>query len=356
MLNLLALGESVWQPCPQETEFKCGLRPVEHPQKNNEQYVGPAYPGQWPWIGIVYHRKPNQIVEYACGGTLISERHALTSTLCVKSENGTLLNSGDVLFRIGTHKKNLLNVGYAQHRQVVRIHQPVEYDEESENKVVILELSYKVKFNKYVQPACFVQIPIGGPSIHIVTGWGLPEGNDLLGNYETIFRCGENHIYISNNYKYMNLTEVCDKDRGGVVHDSNDYGFPDVSKYLYAIIDCVIACEKNYYDFPGIIWLYGYLPWIATITNLDYLRVVRKGQRYDPSKQYPNLLPRRNCGNVFNGNTETGPNAQLYEYPWMAMIFGRRYFNGSIYHLCTGTLISHRYVLTAAFCIQMGDL
>lgn len=358
VFNLLAIGESVWQSCPQETDFQCGRRPVEHPERDNLNYVGPAYPGQWPWYGIVYHRKPNRIVEYACGGTLISERHVLTSTLCVKSENCTLLDSGDVLFRIGTHKLNVVNVGYAQHRQVIKIHQPVEYDVKSENKVVILELRHKVNFNKHVQPACLFFIPgYGLNGSLIVTGWGLPEGN-VLENYKVHSGCDHLYFYCENNMGLLNLTGVCDKDRNGVVHDWQHYLYVGVAKYIRAMIDCshVNSCEDSGLDLTGMIALFKYLPWIANITNLDYLRTVRKGQRYDPTKQYPNLLPRRNCGNVLNGNTETGPNAQLYEYPWMAMLMGRNYRNGSIYHLCTGTLISHRYVLSAAVCSRVDDL
>lgn len=319
IINLFPIGKCVEKSC--QEEFVCGRRPIEHPEKNNKKYEGDAYPGQWPWIGIIYHRKPDETVEFACSGTLISEKHVLTPRLCATSENGTILNSEDVFFRIGTNNKKIFNFGYARHRRVSKIHQSSDLNGEEHNKLVILELDRNVTFNKYVQPACIRRIFW---SELIITGWGLEGGNDIL------------------RISKANCTAVCDKDRGSVLHTYYDQ-YP-------LIVNFVNCFETRECSFMSDIHIGFYGGWIGQITNLDYLRMVRKGQHFDPTKQYTNLLPRRNCGNNFIGKNETDSTAQLYEFPWMAIIYEYGFWNNKSLAKCHGTLISHRNVLTSARC------
>lgn len=319
IINLFSIGECVEKSC--QEEFVCGRRPIDHPEKDNQKFMGDAYPGQWPWIGIIYHQKADKTVEFACSGSLISEKHVLTPRICATSENGTLLNSEDVFFRIGTHNRKQINFGYARHRRVSKIHQSSDFYGEHKNELIILELDRNVKFNKYVQPACIRPL-FGFDSF--TTGWGLEGGNDILRNSNA------------------DCTAVCNQDRGSVFHEFHG-PYPSIVNF----VNCFETreCSDIFY-----ISIYNYANWIGQTTNLDYLRMVRKGQHFDPTKQYKNLLPRRYCGNNFFGKKKTKPSAQLYEFPWMAIIFEYNFWSNEEREICHGTLISHRYVLTSADC------
>lgn len=128
-LNLLLIGDCFQEPCLSERSLQCGLRPAGQ----SASYVNGAvaYAGQWPWHGTVYHyrkRARAAAVEFACSGTLISERHVPIAKICAISENGSWLESGELLFRIGTHAQNVFNFGRAQHRKVGKIHQSGDFN------------------------------------------------------------------------------------------------------------------------------------------------------------------------------------------------------------------------------------
>lgn len=55
-----------------------------------------------------------------------------------------------------------------------------------------------------------------------------------------------------------------------------------------------------------------------------------------------------NCGEFTPNNTLNGDPGEVFEYPWMAILV----YNGLYAPWCTGTLISKRYILTSAYCIQ----
>lgn len=60
------------------------------------------------------------------------------------------------------------------------------------------------------------------------------------------------------------------------------------------------------------------------------------------------LLPRY-CGLSISDRLVGGKYAQLFEYPWIALL--QYDHDGEIEHGCSGTLINNRYVLTAAQCL-----
>ncbi|KAJ9596104.1 hypothetical protein L9F63_012688 [Diploptera punctata] len=63
------------------------------------------------------------------------------------------------------------------------------------------------------------------------------------------------------------------------------------------------------------------------------------------------LLPNEKCGKTSVTKITNGKSADFGQYPWMALL-GARLSNGSLIFICGGTLISDRYVLTAAHCIR----
>ncbi|XP_062557542.1 serine protease grass-like isoform X2 [Armigeres subalbatus] len=68
----------------------------------------------------------------------------------------------------------------------------------------------------------------------------------------------------------------------------------------------------------------------------------------DPAQS---LLPTE-CGVTTDDRISNGENAGLFEFPWMALLRYRE-FNGEIVDGCAGSLITERFVLTAAHCIKV---
>lgn len=76
---------------------------------------------------------------------------------------------------------------------------------------------------------------------------------------------------------------------------------------------------------------------------------VRPGQAFDPSREYPDVLP-ADCGHYVQSRIVGGQNASLMEFPWMALLAYQKLNEPEF--LCAGTLISKRYVLTGGTCVS----
>lgn len=198
---------------------------------NHEYKTGDIPAGRWPSYVTIYHRN-NGAIDYTCGGTLMSHEYALTSKLCVINESGFLLNATNLLVRVGTHRQNVLNFGFAQFRAVSKInHQP---SDTSKNELVLLEVKLQILYNNLVHPGCIRTDH--KVSIKQEVGWGI-EGTSV--SVQIVLRNPED---CSSSF---NLTKCCSNDRGSAVYE-NDAG----TWYFKGIINCskpfaTITCIKN---------------------------------------------------------------------------------------------------------------
>ncbi|KAL1399343.1 hypothetical protein pipiens_008285 [Culex pipiens pipiens] len=351
--------------------FECGRRKI----KLNKAIVRgqDTSPGEWPWHAAVY-RRTGFSDSYVCGGTLISDKFLLTADHCTKDDNGNGLVSKRIFIRLGVHNLQALNLQTLQQHDVLHVHR-FGYSKGVKNDIAILELSTEVRFTEYVQPACINQVPDLTDQLGTVVGWGVTETDALtpvlkssrmpaIGSIQCIE--SDRDIFGATLDRslfcagYTNGTTVCNGDSGGGIHFERDGAW-----YVGGLVsftgvrDSGHLCRtKGYAGFTNV---FHFLPWIWNITQLTSLaqknNVVTLHTGEDPisSRTYPNYLP-RNCGTRIVNRITRGQRANLYEFPWMAVLVSDEDF-------CMGTLISKRYVLTTIQCsrnpspyqVKLGD-
>lgn len=351
--------------------YECGIRKVNSSQEISSEN-GATYPGQWPWHAAIYQRRPRSTFVFVCGGTLVSAKFVLTAGLCILDGDGNLPDIQNLFIRLGVFNLNAPSLNTGQHRWVSRIHQVYRKHADGRFLVTLLELSSRVVFTDYVQPACIYQLegidnrmtftwPFG-----TTVGWGqtwddreavlksstlrIPLLLDCFG-HDRVFR--GNSLFCAGS---ANGTDLCKKDSGnglyvelrGVWHVAAVVSFTPQSTNNHCRTD----------SFVGLTILYDSMMWISSVTKLPYLIeeiIVKDGREFDPTKSYRNLLP-RHCGSFLQNRITKGKTAPLFAYPWMAFLANRLKDVDKVKFICAGSLINKRYVLTARRCTSFNNL
>ncbi|XP_053687417.1 transmembrane protease serine 9-like [Sabethes cyaneus] len=348
--------------CDRKSLLQCGIPMIE----GNELIVNgqDTAPGDWPWHAAIYHRK-GRSVDYACGGTIISEQYILTAAHCVMNvANSFQLAPNRIFVRLGIHDLDVVNPIFVQQHEVGKIYKFENFTRLIDD-IALLELSTLIRFNTYVQPACMNLEPNATGEYGTVVGWGLTESDEvspvlkkadipvvdpvtclktdrvLFGQtlHEGLFCAG-----------YTNGTAVCNGDSGGglVFKRANTWFLGGIVAFSQIRSDGSNRCfTKGYGAFTKV---HHYLSWISEITGMQFQRnnevKICKAVEPDPAKTYSELLP-RHCGVYVPNRIVGGVKTKVFEFPWMAIML----VNDDEF-LCPGTLINRRYILTVAHCFR----
>ncbi|XP_072930085.1 venom protease-like [Epargyreus clarus] len=89
---------------------------------------------------------------------------------------------------------------------------------------------------------------------------------------------------------------------------------------------------------------------ITPVTTFTPVTTVKPITPIPANKDHPNLrlLP-DSCGDIYESRITSGILANMYEYPWMALI--GYYTDYGTQFQCSGSVINSRYILTAAHCV-----
>lgn len=340
--------------------LQCGVPKV----KINEVIVRghDAKPGSFPWHAAVYHRKGRSDT-YACGGTLVSSFYVLTADHCVKDDNDYVLSPKRVFTRLGVYNLNVPNLQTSQQHNIFKIHQ-YSGTQQRRNDIALLELSTEVKFNDHVQPACINREEHISGQYGVAVGWGITEDDEVSSTLKAVqmpvvstAAClehdrdtfGQSLDSSSFCAGYTNGTTVCNGDSGGGLHVKRADTW-----YIVGIISFTAVRGTNSYlcrtdSYAAFTNVAVFASWIRNVTGLDSPVVndsssIRGGDQ-QVSMQNLNDLP-KNCGTYLVSRIVGGDPASLFEFPWMAHLMYK-----SDEYQCGGSLISKRYVLTAAQCV-----
>ncbi|XP_050356539.1 chymotrypsin-like elastase family member 2A [Nymphalis io] len=162
----------------------CGRRKVDHTELIVKGVR--TKPGDWPWHAAIFKLK-NEVLQYMCGGTLISKNYLLSAGHCV-TVKGVPVVPSDLNVVLG--KYNLIggDVG-TQEREVHKIivHESFNYTNLN-NDISLLKFKSEAIFTDYVQPAClwFSKADNNrndnlatGQIFGTVVGWGYDSNNAL---------------------------------------------------------------------------------------------------------------------------------------------------------------------------------
>ncbi|XP_068205083.1 venom protease-like [Palaemon carinicauda] len=144
----------------------------------------PAPVGRYPWLAALGFEDGKGVIEFLCGGALITNQHIVTAAHCVRNRNDLKV------VRLGEHNLDVETDG--QHEDFgieVRIIHENFNTISFANDIAILKLDKKVTFRDRIRPIC---LPIEGPfnsqelvarrDLGIVAGWGTVSYNNVSSN------------------------------------------------------------------------------------------------------------------------------------------------------------------------------
>ncbi|XP_026102150.1 transmembrane protease serine 9-like isoform X2 [Carassius auratus] len=364
MIHLLSVAFSIallMRGCDAQLDV-CGRASL------NTRIVGGqnASPGAWPWQ-VSLHRNSRHF----CGGSLINKEWVLTAAHCFDNTSP----SGLTVY-LGRQTQEGTNANEVSRSVSEIIKHPGYISSTHDNDITLLHLSSPVTFTDYIQPVCLASSSstFFNRTVSWVTGWGnirtevaLPSPQNLqevqvpvVGNRQC--KCLYGVSTITDNMICAGLME------GGKDSCQGDSGGPMVSKQgsiwvQSGIVSFGYGCALA--NFPGVYARVSkYQSWInekITTSQPGFVTFTFNGTDGDLAISCSGVpaIPTTTvattttttvapvvCGSALL-NTRVGGNSSLASsgvWPWMASL----QFNGS--HVCGGTLIAQRFVLSSASC------
>ncbi|KAL1403024.1 hypothetical protein pipiens_005837 [Culex pipiens pipiens] len=282
LLLFLSLASAL-DPTSNNALYQCGVRRRIGVQLIERGWV--AELGQWPWHAALFHVSSNGSSSYACGGTLLDQRHVLTSAHCVttkRRKNIVPISGSRLMIHLGQY--DLREITGVQLRNVSEVHIHEEYST-NRNDIAVLVLSSDVEYSDFVIPICLdnrvdpdLTKLVGQRGS--VAGWGLTENQTVAQLLRTAQMPVVSHVecvqadptlfgrYLDRGMfcaGERNGTSVCNGDSGGGFYISEGDRWVLRGVVSFSGVDETRQCDTAQY--AGFANVHNYLGWIRNVTG-----------------------------------------------------------------------------------------
>uniref|UniRef100_A0A182JX56 Peptidase S1 domain-containing protein n=1 Tax=Anopheles christyi TaxID=43041 RepID=A0A182JX56_9DIPT len=320
-----------------------------------------AISGQWPWHAAIFHRIDRTFM-YQCGGAIINQNTILTAAHCVRLNQGII-----TVDRLSVQVGRTYLYAAESHTQEHQADRIIVHEEYSaalvRHDIALIKLATDIRFTDYVQPVCLwdraktdIGLLIG--RVGTVVGFGITEIGEVADRLRVAYMpivdtqtCLESNrnlfgrVLTRNVFcaGFRNGTTVCGGDSGGGMYFEIENRW-----YIRGIVSFSGQnCQSA--DYAGFSDVATYLDWINRFTSgtqsSPYSSAVIDRQQ---------LLALDICGaNSYPGTPEDAKPV-FQGYPWLGVIEYVQSSTGQRRVLCQATLITRRYVLTAAQCVSLS--
>ncbi|XP_055603932.1 chymotrypsin-like elastase family member 1 [Uranotaenia lowii] len=299
--------------------YRCGIQ-----KRFGEQLIQQGWTaemGQWPWHVALYHQEKGKWA-YKCGGTLIDQRHVLTSAHCAVQRNGRALSETKIRVELGKHD---LYENMGQEVQVRNVSEVLVHPEFSLNRndIAMLVLNRNVRYSDSVAPICLEDARKGllanlEGERGWVAGWGITENETLSTKLKTVEMpvvssalCSQSDPVLFGRFIFpgsycasdRNGSTVCLGDSGGGMYFSagDHFELRGIVSFAAKTRDGKCLPEK-FVVFTNVAYYYG---WISRSTFAEIEEYDNLQRRVSERKcsEYAKLARKRKNGVCYNSRS-----------------------------------------------------
>ncbi|XP_029711162.2 uncharacterized protein LOC109424087 [Aedes albopictus] len=303
---------------------------------------------EWPWSTAIFHRNRNtSAFELICSGTLISNRHVLTTAQCVMNQTtGIPLLKDTFELHFGLNRLGHPSV----HEQIRYVREVHIHPDTSDSNIALLVTSWPVKNTPYVAHICIV--PGNASSFSnlkgqpaFITGWQTME-------------TGKSNNELKSSNVYIRVRQVCSE--AGLTLSANQYcavypneveqGIADRGSGLYHlhfvdflgswILTGIVSSKVEGSDAKRYLILISFEPYITWIEGIMASKKSRRISERE-CERYASLIRKSSgvCENSWDPSLDSQPHiVSLYDD------------QSKIISL--GVLVKENYILTSCQCLR----